>query len=346
MVDFRYHLVSLISVFFALAIGIILGAGPLQNSIGNVLQGQVADLRVTNEQLKADKSSLAHVTDSQSQAFNELAPSLINGKLAGRRAALVVLPGVPQAQVSDVRAKLELAGATMTGQATVTDAWTLASQTSFRSTFADQIRTYVPGVADNADTNTILAGALNAIAREGVTKHDTLAGLMTGTDTPMLAVDAMKDPADVVIALAADIDPSKNATKDADAVAQQQYTSETLTALVSEIAARGPAVAVGAANSDGDVVRALRDGGVQISTVDSPELVIGQINVAIAAASALNNAVIHLGIDSGAQSVLGTLELSPVATEGATEAPADGTTEAATEAPADGEATANEETTE
>ena len=74
MVDFRYHLVSLISVFFALAIGIILGAGPLQNSIGNVLQGQVADLRVTNENLKQENTDLAQTIDSQDQAFNEIAP--------------------------------------------------------------------------------------------------------------------------------------------------------------------------------------------------------------------------------------------------------------------------------
>ncbi|NIS33816.1 MAG: copper transporter, partial [Actinobacteria bacterium] len=29
MIDFRYHLVSIIAVFFALAVGIVLGAGPL-----------------------------------------------------------------------------------------------------------------------------------------------------------------------------------------------------------------------------------------------------------------------------------------------------------------------------
>ena len=32
MIDFRYHLVSLISVFLALAVGIALGAGPLKET--------------------------------------------------------------------------------------------------------------------------------------------------------------------------------------------------------------------------------------------------------------------------------------------------------------------------
>ena len=30
VIDFRYHLVSVVSIFLALAVGIVLGAGPLQ----------------------------------------------------------------------------------------------------------------------------------------------------------------------------------------------------------------------------------------------------------------------------------------------------------------------------
>lgn len=308
MVDFRYHLVSLISVFFALAIGIILGAGPLQNSIGNVLQGQVADLRVTNEKLKGDNSDLTRALDYQERAINEIAPSLVQGTLEGRKVAVVVLPGVVDAQVSESRAKLELAGASVTGQVTVTDAWTAASTTSFRSTFSDQIRSYVPGVADDADTNVVLAQALNALVREGTTKHDTLAGLMTGTDTPMLAIDALGEAADAVVVFAPEVEP---ATGNADLVAQQQYTTQTLTALVTELGTRGPTVAAGGATSEADVVKGLRDAGAPVSTVDSPDTAVGQINVAIAVATELNDQLAHLGLQAGAQAIIGTRTESP-----------------------------------
>ena len=40
MIDFRYHLVSLISVFLALAVGIVLGAGPLRENLGDQLAGE------------------------------------------------------------------------------------------------------------------------------------------------------------------------------------------------------------------------------------------------------------------------------------------------------------------
>ncbi len=37
MIDFRYHIVSIVSIFLALAVGIVLGAGPLQNQLGITL---------------------------------------------------------------------------------------------------------------------------------------------------------------------------------------------------------------------------------------------------------------------------------------------------------------------
>ena len=52
MIDFRYHIVSLISVFLALAVGIILGAGPLQGAIGDQLTGQVEQLRTERNELR------------------------------------------------------------------------------------------------------------------------------------------------------------------------------------------------------------------------------------------------------------------------------------------------------
>jgi hypothetical protein len=35
VIDFRYHIVSIVSIFLALAVGIVLGAGPLQGRLGS-----------------------------------------------------------------------------------------------------------------------------------------------------------------------------------------------------------------------------------------------------------------------------------------------------------------------
>ena len=58
MINFRYHLVSLIGVFLALAVGVVLGAGPLQNAINNVGADQVtgASAAELEEELAAASS--------------------------------------------------------------------------------------------------------------------------------------------------------------------------------------------------------------------------------------------------------------------------------------------------
>ena len=53
LIDFRYHLVSIVSIFMALAVGIVLGAGPLEGELGDTLNKEVAGLR----QDKADLNS-------------------------------------------------------------------------------------------------------------------------------------------------------------------------------------------------------------------------------------------------------------------------------------------------
>jgi len=57
VIDFRYHLVSIVSIFMALAVGIVLGAGPLKEDIGNTLTSEVKNLR-------ADKASLRSQLDA------------------------------------------------------------------------------------------------------------------------------------------------------------------------------------------------------------------------------------------------------------------------------------------
>ena len=63
MIDFRYHLVSLISVFLALAVGIVLGAGPLRENLGDQLAGQVEQLRTEKDQLRTQSDELATRND-------------------------------------------------------------------------------------------------------------------------------------------------------------------------------------------------------------------------------------------------------------------------------------------
>ena len=59
MIDFRYHLVSLVAVFLALAVGIVLGTTALNGPLTRGLQSTEAKLRSTADNLRAQNNQQA-----------------------------------------------------------------------------------------------------------------------------------------------------------------------------------------------------------------------------------------------------------------------------------------------
>ena len=90
MIDFRYHIVSLISVFLALAVGIVLGAGPLQQSLGSQLANQVEQLRSEKDQLRTQNDQLSQRSDQMSSYIAATAPQLLRGRMNGASTAVIV----------------------------------------------------------------------------------------------------------------------------------------------------------------------------------------------------------------------------------------------------------------
>lgn len=89
MIDFRYHLVSLISVFLALAVGIVLGAGPLRENLGDQLAGQVEQLRTEQDQLRTEAEELGTQNDQLASFITEIGPELVADTLTGDQVAIL-----------------------------------------------------------------------------------------------------------------------------------------------------------------------------------------------------------------------------------------------------------------
>lgn len=329
MVDFRYHLVSLISVFLALSVGVILGAGPLQNSMGEALSGQVTGLREDNQELLENNAALAESANKYGEALSSVAPELLADSLAGRKVGLIRAPHVDDASYDAALKSVQAAGATLGTSVTLTDMWVKAEEGAYRSAFASQIRDYLPQLDSTVEADTVLVTALAQLVRAGTSEaHNlTLMDLMTESDSPMLkASGELSDAVDAVVVLTPDqkapeITDDKSA--DADAAAQVQYERDLFVKIVEASAAGGATVAAGAANSDEDAVAALRSNN-SASTVDSVATPLGELNVAIGLAHALNGETIHVGIDKGATSVIADLLKMPKAEQPAAEqAPAE-----------------------
>lgn len=111
----RYHTASLIAVFLALAVGILIGAefggGALNETrkdLEHSLVGNLQDARSRADELSADLN--------RSNEFGErVYPVLTRGRLAGRRLAIVALGGLPSDLTGDVEDALGPTGAKLVG---------------------------------------------------------------------------------------------------------------------------------------------------------------------------------------------------------------------------------------
>lgn len=130
MIDFRYHLVSIISIFLALAVGIVLGAGPLQDDLGSTLNRQLSDLRSEKEALRADLDDAVVARGAAEAYANEVAAEVLDGRLSGHSVVVIALDGTPETLADDVVQHLSLTGAALTGMVRLSSAWTDAARAS------------------------------------------------------------------------------------------------------------------------------------------------------------------------------------------------------------------------
>lgn len=160
MIDFRYHLVSIVSIFLALAVGIVLGAGPLKEDIGNTLTSEVKNLRDDKAALRtqldaADKGAQAR--DEFTVASNR---SLLAGRLRGSTVSIIVLPGADTSLVKSTTDTLTTAGATIGSSVSVQQAWVDPDKSTFRSTLGQQLASQVGlpiGQSDGEVVDDVLA---------------------------------------------------------------------------------------------------------------------------------------------------------------------------------------------
>ncbi|HWO83220.1 MAG TPA: copper transporter [Solirubrobacterales bacterium] len=111
----RYHATSLIAVFIALAVGILVGAQFGGDALNNTrrdlehsLVGNLQDARSRADELNADLN--------RSNEFAErVYPALVRGRLQGKRFAIVALGGLPSPVTEEVEEALGPTGGRLVG---------------------------------------------------------------------------------------------------------------------------------------------------------------------------------------------------------------------------------------
>lgn len=114
MFDYRYHALSLMAVFIALAVGLLLGVAigdeELVSSAKNDLRDSLrADVRQANEDRNEARDELARERGFIEDAY----PILVRNRLNERRVGVVLLGANAKSTVDDVREAIEPAGASI-----------------------------------------------------------------------------------------------------------------------------------------------------------------------------------------------------------------------------------------
>ena len=111
MISFRYHVVSLVAVFLALALGIVVGTTALNGPVTTDLRHQVDDLKKRPHQLADQVKALQAQVDDAGQFATTFGAQLVAGTLKDQRCWSSRCPAPPPGCRTASRSQLTAAGA-------------------------------------------------------------------------------------------------------------------------------------------------------------------------------------------------------------------------------------------
>lgn len=131
IIDYRYHIATLVAVFMALGIGILVGSAVIgneaiveqQKQLSDRLELQLDELRQKNEAVQARANGLEIDFNIQKQFEKQVLPPLVAGRLANKRIAIVETNSYGFRD--DLVNTLTMSGATVQSVTTILDGFDL-----------------------------------------------------------------------------------------------------------------------------------------------------------------------------------------------------------------------------
>jgi hypothetical protein len=110
VIDFRYHAISMVAVFLALAIGIVLGVTIGDSLVSEAEQGLRQSLQEDVVEARSASEDASAELEARDQLLEEALPILAGRRLAGERIAVVTVGSLPDELESSIREAIEVAG--------------------------------------------------------------------------------------------------------------------------------------------------------------------------------------------------------------------------------------------
>ena len=299
MISYRYHLISIIGIFLALALGVVVGTTAVNGAVVGDLRRQVKDLKAANADAAARASSLskdAGNADTLAQAFGA---SIVSGKLSNVGVVVVSLPGTTANLTNAVVTEIAAAGGKVTGKLQITkdfiDPGRVADIRSLATSGAHPVGLQLPETDDAGR----LAGSLLGFVLLGKGAPTDLTQVIAGfTGLKMIKADGGLSAGRAVVLLSP------------GALAKTDGSAAMLTGFSTELGAKGPALVVGDSTSAAggliNAVRANADAKDNVSTVDDGATPLGQVTMALSLAEVVAGRKGNYGTAANADALLPT----------------------------------------
>jgi hypothetical protein len=311
MIDFRYHVVSIVSIFLALAVGIVLGAGPLQGRIGDTLSKEVSSLRNTKAQLNNQLREASSNVADLNKFVQATTPALVTNRLSAHSVTIVRLPGSSDGMASNITKELTEAGATVHGTVKITKTWTDPAKKQFRD---DLAKSLVPLARSEPPTGAAQDQGLAAVLARGLVVADvSVAGKPdSGAATALQSLKTAglidyggSEPLPSTLAVVVAGPPTPSESTDLEKAEATSYA--VLTRALDAQSSGAVAVSDPSAAKPGGTLDALRSdkqASEAVSTVDDADQPMGLVTIVLAFREQLNSHAGQYGIGSGASQIM------------------------------------------
>jgi hypothetical protein len=301
MIDFRYHLISIIAVLLALSIGIVTGSGFLGGRLLQEVRSAARRVADRNQTLLLENAEVTDRAEAAEAALEALEPGLLDGALVARRVAMLQFEGADEDAAGQVSAAVERAGGQIVGVIRFQDGLSLEDE-ALRAELAALL-----GDAGGApsDLRLTLADALGRALNEAAAARESgdqagLEKLLTGLEDTGLVVTEnlpviLPSGTDFVVAGGAVPEPAWPVADFAVTMAQRLAERE------------GGVVVVEPTQSTWDVTGAVRrDAATQavVWTVDNSDTVLGRVASILVLERSGSRPAGHYGTQPGASAVV------------------------------------------
>jgi hypothetical protein len=291
LINFRYHIVSLMAIFLALAVGITLGVTLVSDEANKGLAAQAEQdreqVQLYRQQLEQQRA-LNNYRDSYEQL---LGGAVTAGMLSGVSVAVIAMPDAPRATVREIEQSIGESGGTLTSRAEV-------GADVFDPTQADAVRDAIDEFSNQYDSEATLSTQVGTVlARSLLSAQGGMVdplGLDIGDalGQRLVRIDRQSDQAaELAVIVSA---PAADPPLVAEELGQHVEFALALYQRSGALVLAGP----NSAGIDGtDVATARSDpaGREQLSTVDVADLPSGISTVVMAGREQLNGGQGHYG---------------------------------------------------